>query len=162
MAKPIKGKDGKFQGSIGEGREQVPSPSPVPTAPAASTDVNTAAGQVEAAYERFQNTQPSSVRQGAAMPGTPYTGMRVEYRNPQTGHVRTEWSGELHGTWEGDVDPASELLSNVQGTSDGYLPYRAVLSAPHADLPNTWSERDVNLMGGETRRIAERLHYRDR
>lgn len=118
----------------------------------------------ESTYELFRKASPEpplTVRQGAALPGTAYSGMRVEFRNPTTGDVRVEWSGEMHGRWETDVDPASEALAGLNGTTDGYLPYRAVLSAPHPDLPGAWAERDVILLDGEVRRIAERVHYRE-
>lgn len=119
-------------------------------------------------YDRFASAglggggvqDGSVVRRGAAMPGTPYTGVRVEYRSPQTGHIRTEWAGELYGAWDTDRDPASEMLANIQASGDGYLPYRAVLSSPNPNLPGTWDERDVILLNGGTQEIAMRVYSR--
>ena len=144
-------------------------PSAVSTAPSAldePTANNDAFLSHDATYALFKNAvhtpEPITVRKGVALPGTPYTCMRVEYRNPETGHVRVEWSGEMHGEWESDRDPAGEALASLSGSSDGYLPYRAVLSAPNPDVPNAWVERDVNLLNGGVRDIMERVFYRSR
>ena len=121
-------------------------------------------------YQAYSEQQPpgpgsdrgwTSTRVGMAMPGTRYEGVVVYYRNPQTGDVRVEWSGEAHGSWQapyGQPDPASEIIAGMHGSTDGYLPHRAVLSAPHRSLPRTHAEYDVILDGATLRETWERVY----
>lgn len=51
MAKPIKGKGGKFQGSVGEGKAKVPTAGPTGTSPAPSNDAATPSYSKQ--YERL-------------------------------------------------------------------------------------------------------------
>lgn len=94
---------------------------------------------------------------GTILPETPYTGMVVHYRNPDTGHIRTEWAGELHGSWETSHDPASEMLANARASHDGYLPYRAVFSSPSPYLAGGSRQYNLILLHGEQQLIAARL-----
>lgn len=157
-----KGKQG-FQPTTkgAEAPTSAPSVQPSGSTPSAG-DEPVAGRQVTSAYTKFQDLAPPVRRLGSAMPGFEYTSMYIQYRNPKTGHVRTEWAGELHGSWEGDTDPASEMISQLRSGTDGYLPYRAVLTARDEHVPDLWNERDVVLLNGEIRHIADRLYYAQR
>jgi hypothetical protein len=157
---PIRVSNGKFNGSEGDGSRNVPKPAPVATESATPETKVTP----RPAFDRpfTWNDPPRVVRRGSIRPNMNYTSMYLEYRNPETGSVRIEWAGELHGTWEGDRDPAAEMISQLRSSPDGYMPYRAVFTYPDEDNPKVWGERDVTLLNGEIRRIAERKYYKNR
>lgn len=76
MTKPIQGKDGKFQGSVGEGKLKVPTP-----APPAARSVQEPADKSHASYEeQFNAMKAASPRPTRVENGVTWTEARREVR----------------------------------------------------------------------------------
>jgi len=162
---------GHWSGCDGKGPNCIPAGSKGLTTGGAPTGFtsslsgeNASSSDIQNLYEKFAHTQEwQSVHAGMALPGTSYDGVVIYYRHPGTGTVRTEWAGEAHGVWDPageEDDPASEIIASMQGGGDGFLPYQALLSAPHPSLPHAYSEYHVPLDRSTVIGIESRVAYR--
>jgi len=82
-------------------------------------------------------------------PGFKYTGATFMQMNEKSGHMSPMWTGELHGEWEGENDPAHEMAAQLGYTrhEDGSNSFanHLTLSAPHPDMPGQMITKHVPL-----------------
>lgn len=81
---------------------------------------------------------------GSVKPGHAYTGLSVVYRHPETGARHVGWSGEAHGTFKGDVDPARSILQSAKPHDFGsglMHPEYAIFSSPNKNNPDGEHDR---------------------
>lgn len=92
---------------------------------------------------------------GDVKDGHEYTGMSVVYQHPKTGAQVVGWSGELHGTWGGDRNPALKMLQGAgphHVGGEAYLPQYAVFHSPHPEVPNAQQGRTLHLRTAQLNR----------
>ena len=75
MAKPIKGKDGKFQGSVGDGKAKIPTPAPHASTPDATTSTGSPSYS-----DQFDRMKAATSKATRAENGVTWTESRTEHR----------------------------------------------------------------------------------
>lgn len=95
---------------------------------------------------------------GQIQDGHSYTGMSLIFKHPKSGHEVVGWSGEVHGTWGGNNNPALGMLQGARSYQiDGehYRPTHAVFHSPHDADPRLQQTRYLHLPTAQ-------LHRRER
>lgn len=75
---------------------------------------------------------------GPVMPGHDYTGVSVVFHGQTSGSRHVGWSGEAHGQWGGETDPAREILRSARPYKVGgemFHPEYALFSSRNPDNP---------------------------
>jgi hypothetical protein len=131
MAQHIQGEDGKMAGSIGNGKNSIPTPRNLETAlPVTLQPLNTPTQTVDATYARFTDSQTSPANPAPELPYGPLGELRAKWALTMgechnlalAVHEHTGWPLIGFSPWLEDDHGTTGILTHVAVlTPDGYV-----------------------------------------